>query len=199
MPSPTAVTTIILAVTRERRSGAFSVPPVQNCSSCRPYSPDLNPIEQVFATLKTLLRKAAERTVEATWRRIGILLSRFTPQECANYLGMRQLFRQRRIRLNMKQSCSSTCNSQQEFSPRLRRVCVGLFPRARPLRSYAWQFLRAWHWRTSESSSVRPARLLHGWPNEGRSGISACRLMEPNRLRHQSSAGLREIGMPKDR
>ena len=50
-----------------------------------PYSPDLNPIEQVFAKLKTLLRKAAERTVEATWKRIGTLLSRFTPQECANY------------------------------------------------------------------------------------------------------------------
>ncbi|HET6224295.1 MAG TPA: IS630 family transposase, partial [Dongiaceae bacterium] len=50
------------------------------------YSPDLNPIEQVFAKLKTLLRKAAERTVEATWRRIGQLLDRFTPHECANYL-----------------------------------------------------------------------------------------------------------------
>jgi len=50
------------------------------------YSPDLNPIEQVFAKLKTLLRKAAERTVEATWRRIGTLLNAFSPQECANYL-----------------------------------------------------------------------------------------------------------------
>ena len=51
-----------------------------------PYSPDLNPIEQVFAKLKTLLRKAAERTVEATWRRIGQLLDHFTAAECANYL-----------------------------------------------------------------------------------------------------------------
>ena len=51
-----------------------------------PYSPDLNPIEQVFAKLKTLLRKAAERTVEATWKRIGALLAFFTPEECANYL-----------------------------------------------------------------------------------------------------------------
>lgn len=51
-----------------------------------PYSPDLNPIEQVFAKLKTLLRKAAERTIEATWRRIGQLLSAFTPAECASYL-----------------------------------------------------------------------------------------------------------------
>ena len=51
-----------------------------------PYSPDLNPIEQVFAKLKTLLRKAAERTVEATWQRIGTLLNAFPPQECASYL-----------------------------------------------------------------------------------------------------------------
>jgi len=51
-----------------------------------PYSPDLNPIEQVFAKLKTLLRKAAERTVEDTWRRIAVLLKAFTSQECANYL-----------------------------------------------------------------------------------------------------------------
>jgi transposase len=50
-----------------------------------PYSPDLNPIEQAFAKLKTLLRKAAERSVEATWRRIGTLLDAFAPQECANY------------------------------------------------------------------------------------------------------------------
>jgi transposase len=51
-----------------------------------PYSPDLNPIEQVFAKLKTLLRKAGERTIEATWRRIGSLLDQFRPEECANYL-----------------------------------------------------------------------------------------------------------------
>lgn len=51
-----------------------------------PYSPDLNPIEQVFAKLKLLLRKAAERTVEATWQRIGKLLDAFTPNECAAYL-----------------------------------------------------------------------------------------------------------------
>jgi transposase len=51
-----------------------------------PYSPDLNPIEQVFAKLKLLLRKAAERSVEATWQRIGSLLDAFPPHECANYL-----------------------------------------------------------------------------------------------------------------
>jgi transposase len=51
-----------------------------------PYSPDLNPIEQVFAKLKLLLRKAAERTVEATWQRIGHLLDAFSSHECAAYL-----------------------------------------------------------------------------------------------------------------
>jgi transposase len=51
-----------------------------------PYSPDLNPIEQVFAKLKALLRKAGERTIETTWRRIGQLLDAFTKAECANYL-----------------------------------------------------------------------------------------------------------------
>ncbi|MCP1845674.1 transposase [Bradyrhizobium sp. USDA 4538] len=51
-----------------------------------PDSPHLNPIEQVFAKLKTVLIKAAERNVEATWRRIGTLLNCFSQQECANYL-----------------------------------------------------------------------------------------------------------------
>jgi transposase len=51
-----------------------------------PYSPDLNPIEQAFAKLKTLLRKAEERTIEGVWTRIGTLLERFTQTECGNYL-----------------------------------------------------------------------------------------------------------------
>jgi transposase len=50
------------------------------------YSPDLNPIEQVFAKLKHLLRNASPRTVEETSRRVGDLLDLFSPQECANYL-----------------------------------------------------------------------------------------------------------------
>ena len=50
-----------------------------------PYSLDLNPIEQAFAKLKALLRKAAERFVEALWRTIGRLLDRFTTEECRNY------------------------------------------------------------------------------------------------------------------
>lgn len=51
-----------------------------------PYSPDLNPIEQMFSKLKALLRKSDPRTVETTWRRIGQLLDTFSPRECANYL-----------------------------------------------------------------------------------------------------------------
>ena len=50
-----------------------------------PYSPDFNPIENAFAKLKALLRKAAERTVEGLWAAIGRLIDLFTPQECANY------------------------------------------------------------------------------------------------------------------
>jgi transposase len=50
-----------------------------------PYSPDLNPIELLFAKLKALLRKAAERAIEALWDRIGKLLDAFGPQECTNY------------------------------------------------------------------------------------------------------------------
>ncbi len=50
-----------------------------------PYSPDFNPIENAFAKLKALLRKAAERTVGALWDRIGIVLDAFTPRECVNY------------------------------------------------------------------------------------------------------------------
>jgi transposase len=49
------------------------------------YSPDLNPIEQVFAKLKHLLRKAAARTLEAICAAIGEILGAFTPAECSNY------------------------------------------------------------------------------------------------------------------
>lgn len=50
-----------------------------------PYSPDFNPIENAFAKLKALLRKAAARTVEALWAAIGRLVDLFTPVECASY------------------------------------------------------------------------------------------------------------------
>lgn len=51
-----------------------------------PYSPDLNPIEQVFAKLKALLRKATARTRDTLWTTIGHLLDAFSPAECRNYL-----------------------------------------------------------------------------------------------------------------
>jgi transposase len=51
-----------------------------------PYSPDLNPIEQLFAKLKHLMRKAEQRTHEATWRKVGQLLDLVSPTECHNYL-----------------------------------------------------------------------------------------------------------------
>jgi putative transposase len=49
------------------------------------YSPDLNPIEQLFAKLKHLLRKAAARTIETLTAAVGELLDAFTAEECANY------------------------------------------------------------------------------------------------------------------
>ncbi len=51
-----------------------------------PYSPDLNPIEQVFSKLKTALRKAAARTIETLIQAIAQALETFTPRECANYI-----------------------------------------------------------------------------------------------------------------
>jgi transposase len=50
-----------------------------------PYSPDFNPIENAFAKLKALLRKAAERSVDGLWTAIGSLIELFTPRECINY------------------------------------------------------------------------------------------------------------------
>ena len=58
------------------RATAFYLPP---------YSPDLNPIEQVFSKIKALLRKAAERTISGLWRRIRLLLRTVSEQECVNF------------------------------------------------------------------------------------------------------------------
>jgi transposase len=71
------------------------------------YSPDLNPIEQVFAKMKTLLGKADARTIEQTWQTIGALLDCFTPTECG------QLLQERRIRFSLTRS---------RFSPRGSRL-----------------------------------------------------------------------------
>jgi transposase len=50
-----------------------------------PYSPDFNPIENAFSKLKALLRRAAERSVEALHKTIIRLARLFTPKECANF------------------------------------------------------------------------------------------------------------------
>ena len=50
-----------------------------------PYSPDMNPIENAFAKLKAMLRKAAARTIESLWAAIGRIADTFTPAECTNY------------------------------------------------------------------------------------------------------------------
>jgi transposase len=50
-----------------------------------PYSPDLNPIENAFAKLKALLRKAAARTIDQLWNAIAQAIDTYTPSECANY------------------------------------------------------------------------------------------------------------------
>lgn len=50
-----------------------------------PYSPDLNPIENAFAKLKAMLRKAAERTIGGLWSSIGSLIDTFTPTDCTNF------------------------------------------------------------------------------------------------------------------
>jgi transposase len=50
------------------------------------YSPDFNPIEQLFAKIKALLRKAAARTIDALIVEIAVALTKVSPHECANYL-----------------------------------------------------------------------------------------------------------------
>jgi transposase len=80
------------------------------------YSPDLNPIEQVFAKLKTLLRKADPRITEDTWHRIGSLLDHFTAPQC------RKLPRQCRLRFNLKQSRSNVPPSRLSRSQATARL-----------------------------------------------------------------------------
>jgi len=50
-----------------------------------PYSPDFNPIENAFSKLKSILRKAAARTIDDLWRVIGDAIDAFSPEECRNY------------------------------------------------------------------------------------------------------------------
>src|SRR5579863_1172664 len=74
------------AATKEKPPAPSSEPKGAHLIFLPPYSPDLNPIEQVFAKLKHLVRNAQPRDVEATWRKVGQLLDLFSPAECANYL-----------------------------------------------------------------------------------------------------------------
>ena len=50
-----------------------------------PYSPDMDPIEQVFAKVKNTLRKMARRTVDALWNAVGVAIDEVSPTECINY------------------------------------------------------------------------------------------------------------------
>ena len=71
--------------TKGRPSATPSRPAGATLRFLPPYSPDFNPIENAFAKLKALLRKAAARTIDDLWRVIGESLDAFTPKECANY------------------------------------------------------------------------------------------------------------------
>nr|WP_246754472.1 IS630 family transposase [Bradyrhizobium diazoefficiens] len=95
----TYVEKVLLPILRPAicRLGQPRQPQEQSSSSAHPfgrrqafflpkYSPDLDPIEQVFAKLKHLLRKAAARTVDAVCAAIGHALDAFTSEECFNYL-----------------------------------------------------------------------------------------------------------------
>ena len=75
-------------VSSHRVAGVKAAIEAAGASLCRlpPYSPDFNPIEQVFAKLKAILRRIAARTRDNLWDAIGTALSAFTPQECRNYI-----------------------------------------------------------------------------------------------------------------
>lgn len=73
-----------------------------------PYSLDFNPIEKVFAGLKAMLRRAADRTVTGLWDLIGRLVYLFQPDERANYFQLMWL----RARMNgtrSKSTCTAIC------------------------------------------------------------------------------------------
>ena len=51
-----------------------------------PYSPDLNPIEQVFAKIKHWLRRAEKRSLDTLHDEIGRLLDMFPSTECSKFI-----------------------------------------------------------------------------------------------------------------
>ena len=105
-----------------------------------PYSPDLNPIEQVFAKLKPLMRRDQPRDVEATWRKAGQLLDLFSPSECANYLansGYSSVLKESRSK-DRHQCSGRRSNNRAENSGLMaqtpqagRRLCRHIFPQRR--------------------------------------------------------------------
>ena len=66
-------------------AGDLVVPANMRLIYLPPYSPDFNPIENAFAKLKAMLRKAAARTIDDLWAAIGRIIDTFDPTECANY------------------------------------------------------------------------------------------------------------------
>jgi transposase len=101
-----------------------------------PYSPDFNPIENAFAKLKALLRKAAERTVDGLWAAIGRLVDLFTPPECA------QCSPASRFR--------AAARHPEADQGRVGKACRDRFPAtrqlSRPIRQeqFSCNFLRTW-------------------------------------------------------
>ena len=92
-----------------------------------PYSPDFNPIEQVFAKIKALLRKAAARTVDALEAAIASALDAFLPDECANYsqIGLR-------ARLIRNALAGRMCATPRSRAPRAFRALRILLRRSSP-------------------------------------------------------------------
>ncbi len=88
VPKPWRRDVVILANLPPHKSAAVRelVEAAGAALRCPPYSPDFNRIENAFAKLKALLRKAAARTKEVLWTTIGELLDRFPAEECQNYL-----------------------------------------------------------------------------------------------------------------
>src|SRR6185312_7942664 len=99
------------------------------------YSPDLNPIEQVFAKFKHFLRKAAARTVEAVCLAIGETLHLFTPDRTVlTLLGKLRIWtnlNSSRSRRAFAPQASAPQTAQQSFSATGRRRLQGVFGRTR--------------------------------------------------------------------
>jgi transposase len=88
-----------------------------------PYSPEFNPIENAFAKLKAMLRKAAARTVEGLWNTIGRIVDIFTPTEL--FLQWRRVFYRRHVLFVVM--CGRSCRGGPSTQPS-RTSVLGHFP-----------------------------------------------------------------------